>query len=88
MARRHETEEERRWLAQARAERLNAVQAAARFPRSKFWFLRRGVRGPLGAQPKIDPAQARALRAEGLTWAVVAERLGCSPRGASTAARR
>jgi len=82
------TDEETEWLTTARAERLNAVQAAARWPRSKYWFLRRGVAGPLGTPARIDPKKARALRAQNLTWAEVAARLGCSPRGAQTAAER
>lgn len=82
------TPEEAGWLAEARAKRLTAVQAAAAYPRSRFWFRRRGVKGEPGRAPRIDPAQARALHDKGLTWAEVGKELGCSPRGASTAAAR
>jgi hypothetical protein len=82
------TPEETGWLAEARARRLTAVQAEAAFPRSRDWFRRRGVKGSRGRAARIDPAQARALREEGLTWAEVGKQLGCSPRGASTAALR
>jgi hypothetical protein len=80
------TEEEARWIAEAHRQHLNAAQAAAKYPRSRYWFLRRGMKGSRGGQPKIDGARARALREEGLTWAQVAEKLGCSPRGATRAA--
>lgn len=82
------TDEETMWLSDARAMNLNATQAAAKYPRSKSWFIRRGVAGYPGRTPRIDPAQARALHDEGLTWAEVGERLGCSARGASSAALR
>lgn len=82
------TDEETEWLTTARAEALNAVQAARRWPRSKYWFLRRGVAGSPGRTARIDPAKARALKGEGLTWATVAKRLGCSERGARAAAGR
>ena len=82
------TAEEEAWLAEARAKGMNAAAAAVAYPRSRCWFARRGVKGARGAPPRIDPAQARTLHAEGLTWAEVGERLGCSARGASRAALR
>lgn len=82
------TPDEAAWLAEAREKRMTAVQAAAAFPRSRFWFRRRGVKGEPGRAPRIDPARARALYGEGRTWAEVGEMLGCSARGASTAAAR
>lgn len=82
------TDEETTWLADARAMNLNATQAASLYPRSKSWFIRRGVLGWPGRTPWIDPARARTLKSEGLTWAEVAKRLGCSERGARAAAQR